>query len=195
MSNFKLIVDILASLAALVAILTVLGSWWHSRLPPLIVSQMVISRVGSKHRIFVRLQNRRQYPVKILSLDCYRDRKFNVRGNRNEKPTLFPSVSVGDKVLSYKELDIVEFGESIFDTETSVENLDIDRFYFSVRTLHGRMDLVCNNVVYIAKQITTIDPSVDYYTENRSIAYVLYAKKYVGYCFQKIKSKVIGKGL
>ena len=48
MSNFKLIVDILASLAALVAILTVLGSWWHSRLPPLIVSQMVISRIGSK---------------------------------------------------------------------------------------------------------------------------------------------------
>ncbi|HAS6387020.1 hypothetical protein ACJO1Y_23260 [Vibrio parahaemolyticus] len=194
MSNFKLIVDILASLASLVAILTVLGSWWHSRLPPLIVSQMVISRIGSKHRVFVRLQNRRQYPVKILSLDCYRDMKFNVRGNKNEKPTLFPSVNVGDKVLSYKELDIVEFGESILNIETSVENLDIDKFHFSVRTLHGRMDLVCNNVVYFEKQITTVDPSADYYTENRFVAYVLYARKYVGYWFQKIKSKVIGEG-
>jgi len=188
MNNFKLIVDILASLAALVAILTVLVSWWYSRLPPLIVSQMVISRSGSKHQVFVRLQNRRQYPVKILSLDCYRDKKFNVRGNGSEKPTLFPSVNVGDKVLSYEELNVVEFGESTFNTETNAENLDIKKFYFSVRTSHGRMDLVCNNVAYFEKQITTVDPSTDYYTRNRVVAYALYAVKYAGYRIQKIKS-------
>ncbi|PTP90349.1 hypothetical protein [Vibrio splendidus] len=194
MSNFKLIVDVLASLAALVAILTVLFSWWYSRLPPLIVSQMVISRTGNKHRIFVRLQNRRQYPVKILSLDCFRDKKFNVRGNGNEKPTLFPSVNVGDKVLSYGELHVVERGEIIFETETNVENLDIGKFYFSIRTLHGRMDLVCNNVAYFEKQIITVDPKSNYYTKIRFVAYALYAIKYVRYSIQKMKSKIVDKG-
>jgi hypothetical protein len=76
LENFKLIVDTLASLAAFVAIITVLASWYRSIRKPLVIQRIVVHRKKDKTTFILIIKNVKDYPVEIKKLEGYNKEKI-----------------------------------------------------------------------------------------------------------------------
>jgi len=77
--DFKVVVDSLASVASLVAIVSVLVGWYRSTRKPLKIPRVVVHRERDRLTFILVTQNRQAYPVVIKRIDCYRRKIFEVQ--------------------------------------------------------------------------------------------------------------------
>lgn len=80
MENFKIIVDILASISVLIAIVSVLVSWYRNTQKPLKIIRTIVHK-NDKTTFILVIKNVKPYPVVIKNTDCYRKKKYEIQKN------------------------------------------------------------------------------------------------------------------
>lgn len=191
MENFKLTVDILSSIASLVAILTVLFSLWRAKLPPLKISQLIISPKQDGLRVFVRIKNRMPYSVKIKGLTCYKKQGYQISRKKLQRPQLWPSTAVNDTFFSFNEdVDVLEWGEFTKELLISSSQFKSSSLLFSLYTSHGILKLKCRNVIEYDKEFEIFNKDEVYLRSNRFTALLAFSKEYLLYLTEILWSKL-----
>lgn len=150
MEEYKYIVDMLSSTAALVAIITVLISWYRNAQKPLKVERVVIHRKKSESTYILIVKNRKPYPVSLKSTFCYTKHNYNVEQRKGESPTYSELLNLEDS--PFRNTDLFEIGANGHtDVKIKGSNLvgEIPRLLFSIHTTHGYHELWCKNIVVV----------------------------------------------
>tara|TARA_R110000772_G_scaffold28638_22_gene72100 strand:+ start:731 stop:1051 length:321 start_codon:yes stop_codon:yes gene_type:complete len=78
MADYKYVVDALSSTAALIAIITVLWSWFKNSQMPLKIERLVVHNKASESTYIIVIKNSKTYPVNIKSSACYTKSSYKV---------------------------------------------------------------------------------------------------------------------
>lgn len=179
--EFKVVVDTLASLAAFIAILSVLIGWYSSARKPLSISRVVVHKKDSGLTFILVTKNRKAYPVKTKRIDCYSRKFFEVEQRVGGKPQYAERLSSRYAVfLSKHEFEVPAKGNIDIRIEVTREFEIPSRLIFSVDTTHGYHDLVCADITVVEIGKTEVY-SVDFKKEYNSkiLAKVVYYWKRV----------------
>lgn len=101
--GFKVIVDTLASLAAFVAILSVLFGWYSSARKPLSISRVVVHKKDDGLTYIIVTKNRKSYPVETKRIDCFSKKSFEIEERVGESPNTSRSY-LADMLCSRQKL-------------------------------------------------------------------------------------------
>jgi hypothetical protein len=187
MEKYKLLVDVLSSLASLVAILTVLYSWWSSKRPELKISQFIVSPHRGGLRIYLRISNRKPYPIKVNSLTCYKKQSYSISKKKLMKPQLWPSLDMADKLFTIKdEIELSELGEFNKDVYIESNTFDPKKLLFSLHTSHGSLSLRCKNTYSFDKEFESYSDGEILLKDSRFSGYFIYILKYIKYISEKM---------
>lgn len=191
MPQFKMFVDIVSSLASIVAIVSVLYSWLKSKEDPLTLDRIVIHRNEKYSNYIVGVKNRKPYPVKILATKCYTKRKFHVEQKSNNK--LYFSGILSLENLVFEDLSVFEIGangsEFLKFNEKRKLNDDIEKLLFLFETSHGYHDLSCKDIISVDIG-TTNNVGIKYNEmfDSKSKAMIQYYKLKIQHFFKRKES-------
>jgi hypothetical protein len=150
MDNYKYVVDVLSSTAALIAIITVLWSWFKNSQMPLAIERLVVHNKEKESIYIVVIKNRKAYPVKIKSTSCYVKASYKVEKKNNQKPEYMDTLSLSDSLFIND--DTFEIGANGHtDIQISGRHLykDITKLLFSIQTSHGYHRTWCNKIIIV----------------------------------------------
>lgn len=168
--EFKVFVDALASVASIVAIVSVLVGWYRSARKPLKIVRVVVHRKMDGMTFILITKNRQAYPVTTKRIDCYRRKIFEVQKKIGSKPEY-------SERLSSREALFMEGARFEVPASANIDlHIDADgsadipgRLLFSIDTSHGYHELWCDDVTVV--DIGKADVySVDYNEEYHSKA-------------------------
>lgn len=151
MENYKYVVDALSSTAALIAIITVLWSWFKNSQKPLTIEGLVVHNKTAESTYIIVIKNRKSYPVIIKSTFCHVKALYIVEKKNNQKPEYMETLSLSDSL--FMNNDTFEIGANGHtDIRISGKNLPkgIRKLFFSIQTSHGYHQAWC-------KKIKTVD--------------------------------------
>ena len=97
----------LASLASVVAIVTVLISWYRSARKALRIERVVIHRKPTESTYILVVKNRKDYPVEIKSTDCYTRKIYNIEKKLNQKPEYSALLNLSDNLFRNSDKFII----------------------------------------------------------------------------------------
>jgi hypothetical protein len=145
--GFKVIVDTLSSLAAFVAIVSVMIGWYRSARKPLKISRVVIHKEDNKNTFILVIRNVKNHPAMIKRVDCYRGKKYEVQ----KKPGRLPEYNEfhpGSKMIFCCENAFEIPANAHTDIRIEVAtNIDIpSKLLFLLETSHGYHDLNCRDI-------------------------------------------------
>lgn len=145
--EYKVIADTLASIAAFVAIVSVMVSWYRSARKPLKITRVVVHRKNDETTFILVVKNVKPYPITIRSIECYRRKKYEVQkklGGKLEYSELFP----GKAKLSSSSQPFEINANGHTDIKiASKANLDIPgKLLFLFETSHGFHELWCKDI-------------------------------------------------
>lgn len=145
--EYKVIADTLASVAAFVAIVSVMVGWYRSARKPLNITRVVVHRKKDETTFILVVKNVKPYPITIKRTECYRRKKYEVQkklGGKIEYSELFP----GSELLSTSSQTFEIFPNGHTDIRIAgVANLDIpEKLLFLLETSHGYHELWCKDV-------------------------------------------------
>jgi len=166
--HFKTFVDILASLAAIVAIISVLVGWYRSTRKPLKIVRVVVHKASEDMTFILVTKNRQPYPVTTKRIDCYRRKIFEVQKKFGGEPEYSERLSSREALF---------MGKSEFEVPANA-NTDLrikvtgtadipNRLLFSMDTSHGYHELWCDEISVLEVGRTEVY-SVDYKKEYKS---------------------------
>ncbi len=166
--DFKVFVDTLASIASIVAIVSVLLGWYRSARLPLKIVRTVVHQKQDKTTFILVAKNHQAYPVSIRRIDCYKRKIFEVKKKTGGKPEY-------SELLSSREaLFMINTHHEIpakANTDIRLEVAKIENvpslFLFSIDTSHGYHELWCNDVTLVELGKSEVY-SVDYANEYKS---------------------------
>ena len=148
--DFKVVVDTLASLAAFIAILSVLIGWYSSARKPLSISGVVVHKKESGLTFILVTKNRKAYPVETKRIDCYTRKFFEVEKRIGGKPQFSERLSSRYAVFSSKhQFEVPAKGNIDIRLEVTGEVEISSRLIFSVDTTHGYHELVCSDIAVV----------------------------------------------
>lgn len=166
--EFKVVVDTLASLAALIAILSVLVGWYSSARKPLSISRVVVHKKDSGLTFILVARNRKSYPVETKRIDCFSRKIFEVEQKKGEKPEYAESLSSRYGVfMGRHEFEVPAKGNTDIRIEVTGEVEIPARLIFSIDTSHGYHELSCNDITVVDIGKTEVY-SVDFKKEYSS---------------------------
>lgn len=188
MGSFTVIVDSLSSVAAIVAIATVLVAWFRSRRPPVDIPRVIISPRGTHLRAFVEIKNTRLYPITINSFACYRKSTYKIHKKKNEKPSLYPSFDVANRLFVREEpIQLTELGEYTGEFYFGDHDYNPKRMIFIFHTSHGHFHQKPRNVVVIDEEFSIVAEGDQVEAERAMAARLQYLKSYASYIFQRLR--------
>ncbi|MGE9763108.1 hypothetical protein [Pseudomonas sp. PDM20] len=191
MEEFKVLVDVLSSIASLVAIVTVMYSWYFSRRPALEVSQAIVSGSDDSFRFIVSIKNKKPYPVLIKGLGCYRRRLYRVEKKKSEFPRLVSMLDLGDRIYSKSsEISISELGECRFEFAVTSNVLPLRCLVFMIDTSHGYLNLSCKNIRYLGPGVEVLAVDFMLSRESKISAFPIYIKGGVLYLMDLLPFKL-----
>lgn len=148
--GFKVVVDTLASLAALVAILSVLVGWYSSSRKPLSISRVVIHKKDSGLTYIIVTKNRKPYPVETKRIECFSKKTFEIEQRAGEKPEYHEKLSCRYAVFSSKaSFEVPAKGNIDIRLETDGLTDIPDHLVFSIDTTHGYHEISCNDITVV----------------------------------------------
>lgn len=148
--GFKVIVDTFASLAALVAILSVLVGWYSSARKPLSISRVVVHKKDGSLKYILVMKNRKSYPVETKKIDCYTRKTFEIEQRVGEKPEYIEKLSSRYAVFSSKvSFKVPAKGNIHISIEVDGQTDISDQLIFSIDTTHGYHEISCKNITVI----------------------------------------------
>jgi len=182
MSLFDTIVDILSSVASLIAIIAVLVAWYNSTRSSLKVERVVIHRKKDESTYILMVKNRRSHTVEIKNIRCFTHRSYKVEQKNNCAPEFHAELNYEDSpFLSSDSKEIPAEGYTDVRYKAPNYTKDITQLLFSTDTSHGFLLLKCKDI-----EVVNIGASQTYgieFGEN-------YQKKYealIQYYWLKIK--------
>ncbi|WP_445003467.1 hypothetical protein [Halomonas mongoliensis] len=166
--DFKIFIDILASLAAIVAIVSVLVGWYCSSRKPLKIVRVVVHKTQKDMTFILVTKNRQPYPVTTKRIDCYRRKIFEVQKKVGGEPEYSERLSSREALF---------MGRSEFEVPANA-NTDLrlkvtgaadipNRLLFSVDSSHGYHEIWCDEISVLEVGRTEVY-SVDYKDEYKS---------------------------
>ena len=151
MEEYKFIVDILSSSASFIAIIVVMLGLLKSIQKPLKVVRVVIQKGESNSRYILVVKNRKSYPVKIKSINCYLRRLYSIERKNNQKPEYSALLSLSDSPFQSSTLFKIEAnGHTDIHIKNGANiNGDVRKLLFSVHTSHGYHEMWCKSILTI----------------------------------------------
>lgn len=151
MEDIKLFVNILASLASLIAIVGVLVGWYKSTRRALEIDKVVIQQKQDGSTYILVVRNRKNYPVEIKTTNCYRRKLYNIEKRPNQKPEFSELLNLNeDNVFLDKTTFTIG---SRGNTDIRINGLriegDISGLLFSINTSHGYHEIWCKNILIL----------------------------------------------
>ena len=147
---FKVVVDILASLAALIAIIAVLVSWKLHSQKPLKIERVVIRKKKDNDTYILVIKNRKPYPVEIESIECFTKRHYCVVTKaQNAEYQKFLNYKYRCFKKCYKEnakFYIEANGDIVIEIEDNKIDGKIHKLLFTINTSHGYHEVWCKNI-------------------------------------------------
>jgi len=178
--NFGAIVDILASLASLVAIVVALIAWYRSARDPLRIERVVLHIKQNESTFILVVKNRKSYPVTIKSLSCYTKLLIEVRKNSNEPTEYQELLNLADRIFdSSNAFTIDANGHTDIRFDVSPVAGSYEKFLFSMHTSHGYHRLWCKNILEVqfgAGQMRQLDYRRDFESRTRARLFYYWAK-------------------
>lgn len=174
--GFKVVMDTLASLAALIAILSVLVGWYSSARKPISISRVVVHKEDSGLTYILVTKNRKSYPVETKRIDCFSKKIFEVEQRVGEKPAYAERLSSRYAVFSSTpSFEVPAKGDLDIRIEVAKQAEIPDRLIFSIDTTHGYHELYCNDITVVEIGKTEVY-SVDFKKEygSKSFAKIMY---------------------
>ncbi len=108
MDKYKFVVDILSSLASLIAIVTVLWAWISSKRNALKIKRVVIHRSEQTSNYILEVENIKPYPVVIKNTRCFTKPNYKVEQINNCFPSFHKSYSLTDSPFLSDERHTIE---------------------------------------------------------------------------------------
>lgn len=148
--DLKLIVDILASVASIVAIASVMLGWHRSARKPLIISRVVVHRKSAESTFILVVKNRQPYPVVIHQINCYKKKIFVVEKRKGGRPEYSGKLSSQEALfISNSDFLVPPSAHTDFRIKVSGAPDIPNSIVFSVETSHGYHDLSCKNITLV----------------------------------------------
>jgi hypothetical protein len=156
MDKFKLVVDILSSIAAVIAIFTVLVAWISSKKKPLKVKRVVIHQSTDSSTYILEIENNKPYPVEIKNTRCFTKKHYKVEQINNCFPTLHSAYSLTDSPFLADEVHLIQpngFTDVRFHKGANLN--DVKELTFLMDTSHGFHSLKCKNITLVKMETQT----------------------------------------
>ncbi|HEX7061541.1 MAG TPA: hypothetical protein VF200_06190 [Woeseiaceae bacterium] len=150
LEKFKIAVDILASLSAIVAIVSAMTSWYRSARRPLKIVRTVIHKKNDKATFILVVKNVKPHPVVIRRTDCYRRKKYEVQKKHGGKPEYSELFPVSERIFDSKEIfEIAANGHTdIRISDVSWSDIPA-KLLFLLETSHGYHELWCKELMIV----------------------------------------------
>jgi hypothetical protein len=148
--EFKVLVDILASLSSTIAILSVVAVWCQSIRKPLKIISAYIHKQNDKTKFILVVKNVKNYPVTIKRTQCFRRKEYEVQKKCGGKPEYSELFLGSEMIFTNKEMfKIAANGHTDIriDGVTMVDSPA--KLLFLLYTSHGYHELWCKEVVFV----------------------------------------------
>lgn len=188
MEDFKLIADVLSSVAAFIAIVSVLVVWANNLRKPLKVKRVVIHRKPNNDNFFLQIKNRKNYPVDIKAIGCFTRRDYTVEHKNNFSPEFLPELNYSNSPFTNNATHTIPANG--FDTVKISANKfpdSISKLVFSTDTSHGYHYMKCSNLE-IVNMGSGSTFGINYHKthSSRVVAYLDFLRIYVKYLWHKV---------
>ena len=171
MSKFQDVVDLLSSMAALIAIISVMVSWFRSKQKPLKIERVVLHRKESECNYILVVKNRKDFPVVIKSINAYTTPKFRIEQQYGNKPMYSEVLSLSDSL--FLNSDSTEIGARGHEHVKVVGNHftgNLSRILFSIQTSHGYHEIWCKKILTVEMDgKTTVIALKHLYESNQKV--------------------------
>jgi hypothetical protein len=154
--SFKIIVDTLSSLAALIAIVTVLIAWYKSARKALSIKQVVVHQASDKFTYIIKIKNIKPYAVTINNINCYKQKSFMVEKENHKRPKYRYGYQLQDMAFKTNEKFTIQANgltEISIPTNTKLDG--IKQLLLDMSTSHGDQFLICKNI-FLAPSTATL---------------------------------------
>jgi hypothetical protein len=182
--NFKTVVDTLSSVAAIIAIITVLTAWYKNARRALYIKQVVIHQTSDKFTYIIQIKNIKSYSVTIKDMRSYKKKSFFVEKIEHQKPKYSYGYQTKDLAFqTSEEFTIQANGLTEIQVPTSIKLEGINQLIIDMGTSHGDQLIICKNII-LAPMTATLVFDLEF-DEN-------YSSKFAAlYNFYKLKLKHI----
>jgi hypothetical protein len=189
--NFKTVVDTLSSLAALIAIISVLIAWNKSRRRALYIKQIVIHQTSDEFTYLIHIRNIKSYPVTIKEMRCYKQKSYFVEKIEHQKPKYnYGYQSQNMAFQTNEEFTIQANGLTEIQVPTKIMLKDIEQLIIDMETSHGVQLITCKNIILASMTaILVFDMEFDqHYSSKLTALYNLHKLK-LKYIFAMVFKK------
>lgn len=148
--EYKVLADTLASVAAFVAIVSVMVEWYRSARKPLKITRVVIHRKKNETTFILVVKNWKAYPITVKRVDCYRRKRYEVQKKRGGKPE-YSELLAGSEMIFSRKMDFDISANGHTDLRIGiVGNANIlEKLLFLLETSHGYHELWCKDVTIV----------------------------------------------
>ena len=179
MYTFKLIVDLLASGAAFIAIVATLTAWYRSAREPLAIDRLVIHKKTNESTFILILENRKDYPVTIKRIDCHTRRDIRVQQKPGEPPEYQDALNSADQIFRDNSETHLPANAHTDIRIKAGPITNYSKLLFSFDTSHGSHQLWCSNILIVPMGIAetyTLDYKKDFHSRVRARLFYAWAK-------------------
>lgn len=183
MEKYKFIVDILSSLASLLAIVTVLWAWISSKRNALSIKRVVIHQSENTSNYILEVENTKPYSVEIKNTRCFTKKNYKVEQVNNCFPSFHTAYSYTDSPFLSDEKHVIEANGFTDIRFLECSNLTkVKELIFLMDTSHGSHSLKCKNitVVKMGSQVFGMEAMEEYDSRFKAV------KKYCSLVIRRI---------
>lgn len=139
----------MASISVLIAIVSVLVSWYRNTQKPLKIIRTIVHK-NDKTTFILVIKNVKPYPVVIKNTDCYRKKKYEIQKKYGEKPEYSELLLISEKIFSNEQMFEIPANSH---TDIQIRNVDLldipTKLLFLLKTSHGYHELWCKQLTII----------------------------------------------
>lgn len=186
-------VDLLSSVASLVAIVSVLVAWYQSRRKPLKIKRVLVHQKEQSTKIFIFLINRAAYPVKINGIKCFKKISYQVFQKKDYCPERVQQLDYNDFIFeTHRKEEIEAFANChvVVDIEHLVQ-VDSKKLILSLQTSHGYHLLKVNDIDVVRMGVASegylvpFEKVFDSSLKARAYHFFKISQYYIGKLFKK----------
>ena len=178
MEEYKLVADILASVAALVAILSMLVSWYRAARRPLKIDRVVIQQKQNGSKYILVVKNIKDFPVEIKSTNCYRRKLFNIEKRPGQKPGYSELLNLADNIFIDKTIfTIAPRGHTNISIQGPCIEPGISKLLFSIQTSHGYHEIWCKNILVLQMEsadVYELDYRKEFHSKYKALLFYIW---------------------
>ncbi|MFL1916796.1 hypothetical protein ACJW8B_15575 [Plesiomonas shigelloides] len=193
--ELKTTVDILSSITSIIAISTVLFSWYKQKRSPLSVSRVLIHQYKDSSVCHFHIINKENYPIEISSIISFTEMTYRISQENGRKPEIDEYFDYSTYVFD-KTIDENIQPKGMLKIKATIDNIECDiehirKMIMGLYTSHGYLQLQAKDITLISIGTASSAKLINFEKEYTSkTAQVLnYTTLILKYYFRKIFKK------